>query len=975
MSMSVEADPLQPLAEEFMERYRRGERPSLDEYKARYPALASEIDDLFPALVEMERFGSVDSPPVIQTTGAVLAGESPQQLGEYRILREVGRGGMGIVYEAMQESLGRHVALKVLPPQFLANPTSLKRFRREACSAAGLHHSNIVPVFSVGEHGGHHYFAMQFIRGQTLEAVLKEVRKLRRTDQPAVVTTHDASELTASRIACGLISGQIVAQEGHSIKDRLTITDEGIRETGLLSTSKCDSPALAAHDASSSRVCLRSAESLATQTDSGYYRGVARIGLQVAEALAYAHEQGVLHRDIKPSNLLIDLDGTAWVADFGLAKLADGDDLSASRDVVGTLRYMAPERFDGRSEHRSDVYSLGVTLYELLTLCPAYSATNQAALIHQVLHESPPPLSRLDRQIPGDLETVVLKAMAKEPAGRYASAKALAEDLRRFLADRPILARRSPPWEQIWKWCRRNPLAATLAAALVSLFLIALPVTTMLWLRSERLYSLSEQRRGEAETNLARARATVDDYLTTVSESTLLKSPLPGLQPLRKELLQNALKYYEDFVQRYQNDPVLRSDLAAANLRVGEITEQIGSKEEALRSIQKSLALYESLNGSALSEWTYRAQMGRCLVRAAMIQAKNQQPDESIRAFERAIALLEPLVHDHPDNERLRVDLALGHHYFALKILKRDGPTDEAFHHLRSAIGLRRSLADQNPDDLPYHVDLATSESNFAEMLYRDGQTAAALESVQRSVAVTRALVASHLEDAPLRVSLSLSVRGMGILLQNLDRWEQGRSLMKESSEIMERVVTENPAVSEYRRVLATSETELGQALVDHDEIDAGLAAFVLALEHAEIVRKKNSRDHINMNTLASIHRGMGKALGKQSNHASALGSLLQAVAIGEQIAVEDSLFAYDMACSIALCSSESEKIPAGKEQAKHYADRAMTALKKAVDQGWKNVNGIERDPDLVALHPRPEFQALLNSMHAHGQSAGPRNP
>ena len=178
--------------------------------------------------------------------------------------------------------------------------------------------------------------------------------------------------------------------------------------------------------------------------------------------MSHAHGQGVLHRDIKPSNLLIDQQGTVWVVDFGLAKPDGGDDLSATRDVVGTIRYMAPERFDGRSDRRGDVYSLGVTLYELLTLRPAFAAADQARLVREVMESSPPPPRTIDRRVPRDLETIVLKAMAKEPSARYATAGALAEDLRRFLEDRTILARRSTAIERSWRWCRRNPAVAAL---------------------------------------------------------------------------------------------------------------------------------------------------------------------------------------------------------------------------------------------------------------------------------------------------------------------------------------------------------------------------------------------------------------------------------------------------------------------------------------------------------------------------------
>jgi WD40 repeat protein len=192
---------------------------------------------------------------------------------------------------------------------------------------------------------------------------------------------------------------------------------------------------------------------------------MARVGLQAADALAYAHQQGVLHRDIKPSNLLLDLQGTVWVTDFGLAKAEGTEELTHTGDIVGTLRFMAPERLDGRSQAQSDIYSLGLTLYELLTLRPAFEETNKGRLVDKVLHELPPAPRKLDPHLPRDLETIVLKCLAKDPEARYATAEALAEDLRLFMADRPIKARRSGTVERLWRWCRRNPVVASLLAA------------------------------------------------------------------------------------------------------------------------------------------------------------------------------------------------------------------------------------------------------------------------------------------------------------------------------------------------------------------------------------------------------------------------------------------------------------------------------------------------------------------------------
>jgi serine/threonine protein kinase/WD40 repeat protein len=464
---SSEPDPLDQLAEEFMARCRRGERPAVSEYTTRRPDLAKQIRDLFPALLVMEDLGSVGG----EATGtfAPKAGDdpAPRQLGEYRILRQVGHGGMGVVYEAVQESLGRHVAVKVLPFHAALTGTQLERFRREARAVARLHHSNIVPVFGVGEDQGVHYYAMQFIQGQSLDAVLEELKQLRSAQQGSPLTTPPGrNELTVS-LSQGLLTGQFPQQLAGA-------------DAPLAQARPADGPPASAsqtitvREGSSSSI-VRPRSELTGSSVSEYFRGVARVGVQVAEALEYAHRNRILHRDVKPSNLLLDTQGTVWVTDFGLAKAEDGGELTNPGDIVGTLRFMAPERFRGQSDPRSDIYSLAITLYEMLTLRPAFDPTDRARLIERVTHENPPRPRQLDPHIPRDLETIVLKAIAKEPGDRYPIAGELAEDLRRFLADRPIRARRTSALERTWRWCRRNPAVAALTA-FIALLVVTIAV-------------------------------------------------------------------------------------------------------------------------------------------------------------------------------------------------------------------------------------------------------------------------------------------------------------------------------------------------------------------------------------------------------------------------------------------------------------------------------------------------------------------
>ena len=473
-----EADPLAPLADEFLARRRRGEPADPEEYVARHPELASQIRDLFPALLAMEDLGgSSGGTPTVPPPAA----PPPRRLGEYRVLRAVGRGGMGVVYEAVQEPLGRHVALKVLPAHLASAGTFLERFRREARAAARLHHTHIVPVFGVGEADGTHYYAMQFIHGQGLDRVLDDVRRLRLGGGPPTVLPADPNATLAASLVNGFDPGPVAAGAAPS-----TVVVGGANGSHTLARGKARYPL-----------------------------EVARLGTQVADALAYAHAQGVQHRDIKPSNLLLDTDGAVWVTDFGLAKADDAADLTGTGDLLGTLRYMPPERFAGVSDARGDVYALGVTLYELLALRPAFDEVDRGRLIRQVNHPRPPKLRKLAPDVPRDLETVIVKAMAPAPADRYATAAALADDLRRVIDGRSIKARRHSVPERVWRWGRRNPMVAGLLAAVVVL-LSVLSVGGMVQNRrltdalqtSEGLRSRAEAARREAREGQYRARLT-----------------------------------------------------------------------------------------------------------------------------------------------------------------------------------------------------------------------------------------------------------------------------------------------------------------------------------------------------------------------------------------------------------------------------------------------------------------------------------
>ncbi|MFH1418106.1 MAG: protein kinase [Planctomycetota bacterium] len=373
----LQDDLLAEVVDRYLEELADGKSPDQSAYVEAHPEMADALRGVFKTL------------DLVQAAGKSLNAsnlESGQRLGEFRIVREIGRGGMGVVYEAVQTSLGRRVALKVLPASVTISENALERFHREAHTGGRLHHTSIVPVYAVGEENGINYYAMQLIEGRSLSHYLKTARESPRS------------------------------------------------------------------------------------VDRNHFKRIAKWGRQAADALAHAHGQGIIHRDIKPANMLYDGKDNVWIFDFGLARASDDPTITQSGDLLGTVRYMSPEqaRSESHLDGLTDVYSLGATLYELASLSPAFEGDSRATALRQVTEMEPRPLRQLAPLVPRDIETIVQKCMQKDRSRRYQSAADVAEDLRRFLAGEPILARRTPLSVRAWRWVRRHRgLSASLVAAIV----------------------------------------------------------------------------------------------------------------------------------------------------------------------------------------------------------------------------------------------------------------------------------------------------------------------------------------------------------------------------------------------------------------------------------------------------------------------------------------------------------------------------
>lgn len=445
-------------AADYLAKLEAGERPDREAYVRRCPDLADALS---------ECLDGVDLAMSLAPT--VGPSEFAARIGDFRLMEEIGRGGMGMVYEAFQLSMGRRVALKILPFSVGLDPIHFERFKAECRAAAQLHHSNIVPVHAIGEERGVHFYAMQLIEGRSLASVIEEER-------------------------------------GRPID--------------------------------------RSKE---------FYRRVASMAADIAAALHYSHGLGIIHRDVKPANILVDHDGTPWITDFGLARIASDPRLTESGNVLGTLRYTSPEQAAGRCgvvDHRTDVYSLGATLYEWLALRPAFAATDRERLLHAVLTAEPRRPSKYEPSIPRELETIVLRALSKEPETRYETAHALEADLRRFAAGEPVVARRPSVVERTRRWSRRHPVA--LLACVCVMVLLTGGSTLFAFLISQeqaRTQSALEQERLRADEVAERfdlARRAADDMIALADRDLV---DHPSQTRLRRWLLEAGLSYYSKFLQ------------------------------------------------------------------------------------------------------------------------------------------------------------------------------------------------------------------------------------------------------------------------------------------------------------------------------------------------------------------------------------------------------------------------------------------
>lgn len=838
-------DPVEVLADEFASRCRGGELPSIAEYAARYPEHAGRIESLFPAVAMMEQLRTDEKGKREAAARRAGFANPPERIGDFDIVREIGRGGMGIVYQAEQRSLERSVALKVLPKHVLLLDKHLKRFQREAQTAARLRHTNIVPVYGVGDHDGLHYYVMPLIHGVGLDEVIRELRRT------------DTSDRDMNRVVPQLVAGKFPTT--HADTTETTEGNSQDRSTAV-AVSKSLRP--------STRALVRPGDRRRREKDgtlrgdgrcfrlpANHWHAVARIGVQAAEAIQHAHAQGTLHRDIKPGNLLVDADGVVCVADFGLARAADHSDVSRSGEVVGTLRYMAPEQTQGVADARSDIYALGLTLYELMILRPAFDDTDLSPRHNgQPVRREPVQPRKINRAIPQDLETIVLKCLAREPARRYQSAAELAADLRRFLDDKPIRARRASSVERMRRWCRRNPALATMSALAATLLMAVAATVVIGSVRTKRACDEASRAYADAKRSLNQAEATSQLAMDALDDIYLQLSPDRGRTSSGTELasaddaqppaartarvhasdeiagvLENLLVFYDRLAKESPGDAKVMIQSAIASRRVGDIRQRLGQVDRAEREYERAIGKLKALVVWPNADVAILTELARTHNEIGNVRSARLEHRRAYESHVQAFSILQSVDPSDVSNNDYRYELARTLYFLAGKRLsgfvgRRGDLTGEnragsGPHHYKSAeyrdraIGILEDLTREEPGiaDDRFLLALCYRLSGVGPMPCRD---TSAVRCRQRAVRILEELKAQHPDVTDYRYELSATYASVHV---GLYPWESQSDTLPEAEQDLLKALAESrwlvahsPAIPDYARSQAVVLAKLG---------------------------------------------------------------------------------------------------------------------------------------------------------------------
>lgn len=677
LQIDEELSLVDQILDEALQAVRCGENLVLEKYYQRYPDVAAELRLLLPALLMMESPKSSQVNSVFQIHQNEMAPTkllpsrmcAPPVLTDYAIVSEIGRGAMGIVYEAIQLPLKRRVALKVLFQSAQPNENDYRRFLREAEIAARLHHTNIVPVFEFGESDGCYYYAMQLIEGHNLLQLI-EAAGSTGNDQHGKPTVNSLMSCEETQTH-GL--GQHAEEPSQAAKPRREID--------------------ASNMIGSPEAC-------------------AKVALQVAEGLYFAHQRKILHRDIKPSNIIIDCENRAWIADFGLAKADDDTVLTDANDVVGTIRYLAPERFEGECDQRSDIFALGATLYECLHGKPFWSSASRAQLVQQIISHKHGRDSKRPYNCPKDVRRIVEKATDHDPSQRYQTAGELADDLRRFLDGRPVLARQASLLRKVYLLAKRNPVTLSLVTLLCLLATVATIVTASLSLRANHLSTESLKNFENARRNLGFLLETVDKVCLSLGQDQRLNRP--EFQELRQQLLQMVI----DFNHRFEEVPEVAAEMqllsAKAQIRLGSMTSGDDTLAESASYLESARSILTEMHQNTPKRDGLSLELARCLRELSSVEWRMGIRESALERNTQAIQLCEQLrlveaFEGEAEIELARNRLALG------GFLSDAGSKEEAEGHFLRAIESLETLKVSPPNSHSHTVELGHANRQLGQ--------------------------------------------------------------------------------------------------------------------------------------------------------------------------------------------------------------------------------------------------------------------